>query len=409
MIEGAAYAIQAGLRHFTPGRFFIPFIRIMYNLPRVGVRKSVIGTPVMLYKMARQGFYSIQNGKLNPHEYAKSEFVRDASEQVLAWTLVSLLWGVAAGDDDDDKKKILMTGSLRSTDAGTRDLAFRTGIPEHHIRINGTLYNYGRIEPLATVLGTTIDFIRTIKSLKNISGSAAVGNMLGSLASQLYAKTMGKGLKDIIAVSNDPTSATDWAAGFAASFVPNLIRQPIRSTDEYVRETSLETAPRDLAPRMIQRVAQGAVPLQSLNEPKIDLYGDKIKKEGNTLQRMSPLQASPAPNVHIADKLMINWNERHPDEKYAPRPPSRRYVDAATGKVKYMDDKMYRKYSEEAGKMFETLTRGSITSSMANNPKEEDKQLVSDLLNKSRKEAKKNILATTTNKPKSIMQMLLGN
>lgn len=409
IVEAGAEAIQRGLRGYTPGKFFIPFIRILYNIPRVGLRKSPIGTATMLYKMGREGFYKIQNGKLNPHPYAGAEMIRDTSEQVLAWSLMAALWGAAAGDQDDDKKKILFTGSNKSTSKGEKALSERLGVPAYHIKINGTTYNYGRIEPIATVLGTTLDLIRTAKSARDgASGKEIAGQVLDGIKNQFTEKSFGKGLKDIAGVTSDPQNAADWVANFAASFVPNLLRQPIRASDPYVRETSVEGNPKELIPRIAQRVGQSALPFGSLNEPRIDLYGNPIKKEGTVVSRLTPMQGREVPKVEPADKLFANWNAKHPDEQFAPDKPTRRYVDPVTGKVNYMDDKMFRKYSELAGKAFQQATRAAINPQMAKNPTEEDHKLVKKLLEQSRKDAKQQVLSSIKPKSKSIAQMLFG-
>ena len=373
------------------------------------MRKSPLGTPTMLYKLAREGFYKIQDGKMNPHPYAGSEMVRDAAEQVLSWTLASLIWGAAAGDQDDDKKKILITGSDKSS-MGAKSLEERLGTPGHHIKIGNTLYNYGRVEPLATVLGTTIDLIQAAKSVRDGGGvSHGLGMFLGSIGNQFSEKSFGKGLKEIAGIISQPTTAADWAAGFAASFVPNLIRQPIRAFDPYVRETSIEGNPKDYAGRMAQRIGSQALPLGNFNQPKIDLYGNKMTKEGSVATRLTPIQGEEIKKPEIADKLMANWNAKHPDEAFAPDKPTRRYVDPVTGKVHYMDDKMFRKYSELAGKAFQQATRAAITPQMAKNPTEEDHKLVHKILEQSRKDAKQQVLSSMRPKTKSIQQMLFGN
>jgi hypothetical protein len=408
-VEGAAEAISRGLQNYTPGRFFIPFVRIMYNIPRVGLRKSPVGTATLLWKLGREGFYSIQGGKGNPHPYAGSEMVRDVAEQVLAWTLLAALWGIAAGDDDDDKKKILITGSDKAKARGQRELAERTGTPAFHIKINGVTHNYGRIEPIATVLGSTVDLIGAAKAARDgASGSEVMGQVLGGIINQFTMKSFGKGLNDMLRVVTDPVQATDWAANLMASFVPNLIRQPIRATDAYVRETSIEGKPKDLIPRMAQRVGQAAFPFGFVNEPKINLYGSPVKKEGSVASRMTPVQSKDVEKVEIADKLMVSWNNKHPDEMYAPSKLSRRFVDPVTGKVNYMDDSMYRKYAETAGKLFAMETRAAITPQMAKNPTEDDHELLKKLLEQSRKEAKEQVLVSMRPKSKTIAQMLFG-
>lgn len=413
LIEGGAVALNKGLGNYKPGKFFVPFINTIYNIFRTGVRKTPVGSGAMLYKAARQGFYSIQNGKLNPHPYATSEFVRDSAEQVMAWALLAMMWGVVPGDDDDDKKGILITGSqpFQKGMTGLQDLSQRTGVPPYHIRIGDTLFNYGRIEPIATVLGTTADLVKAGKMARdNQEGSEIVGYLASRILGQITDKTYGRGMSDIAGFIQDPKSMANWAATFAATFVPNVLRQPMRAFDPYVRETSIETSPENLPAGVAQRFMQAAVPLPGVNKPRVDLYGNPVKKEGSVVSRLlSPAQAAPAPKVQQADRLFSNWNKNNPSDAYAPARASRRYVDPISGEVKYMDDKTFQKFNERAGKTFAATSRAVITPSMAKNPTEDDKDRVKKLLSQARKEAKREVLMTSPRKERSLKEILFGS
>lgn len=412
LIEGGAVALNKGLQHYKPGKFFVPFINTVYNIFRTGVRKTPVGSGAMLYKAARQGFYSIQNGKLNPHPYATSEFVRDSAEQVMAWALLAMMWGVVPGDDDDDKKGILITGSqpFQKGMTGLQDLSQRTGVPPYHIRVGDTLFNYGRIEPIATVLGTTADLVKAGKMARDKrEGSEIVGYLASRILGQITDKTYGRGMSDIAGFIQDPKSMANWAATFAATFVPNILRQPMRAFDPYVRETSIETSPENLPAGVAQRFMQAAVPMAGVNKPRVDLYGNPIKKEGSVASRLlSPAQAAPVPKVQPADKLFSNWNKNNPSDAYAPARASRRYVNPVTGEVKYMDDKTFQRFNEAAGKTFAATSRAVITPSMAKNPTEDDKDRVKKLLSQARKDAKREVLMTNP-KERSLKEILFGS
>jgi N12 class adenine-specific DNA methylase len=413
LIEGGAVALNKGLSNYKPGKFFVPFINTVYNIFRTGVRKTPVGSASMLYKGARHGFYQIRNGKLNPHPYVASEFVRDSAEQVMAWALLSMMWGVVPGDDDDEKKSILITGSepFQRGMTGLRDLSQRSGTPPYHIRIGDTLFNYGRIEPIATVLGTTADLVKAGKMARdNQSGSDILGYISSRILGQITDKTYGRGMSDIAGFIQDPKSMANWAATFASTFVPNILRQPMRAFDPYVRETSIETSPKNLPAGIAQRFMQSAVPMASVNQPRIDLYGNPVKKEGSAASRLLlPTQASPAPKVQPADRLFSNWNKNNPSEAYAPARASRRYFDPVTGEVKFMDDKTFQRFAEKAGKTFAATSRAAITPSMAKNPTEDDKDRVKKLLADARKQARKEVIMTSPRRERSLQEILFGS
>jgi hypothetical protein len=413
LIEGGAVALNKGLSNYKPGKFFVPFINTVYNIFRTGVRKTPVGSASMLYKGARHGFYQIRNGKLNPHPYVASEFVRDSAEQVMAWALLSMMWGVVPGDDDDEKKSILITGSepFQRGMTGLRDLSQRSGTPPYHIRIGDTLFNYGRIEPIATVLGTTADLVKAGKMARdNQSGSDILGYISSRILGQITDKTYGRGMSDIAGFIQDPKSMANWAATFASTFVPNILRQPMRAFDPYVRETSIETSPKNLPAGIAQRFMQSAAPMASVNQPRIDLYGNPVKKEGSAASRLLlPTQASPAPKVQPADRLFSNWNKNNPSEAYAPARASRRYFDPVTGEVKFMDDKTFQRFAEKAGKTFAATSRAAITPSMAKNPTEDDKDRVKKLLADARKQARKEVIMTSPRRERSLQEILFGS
>ena len=413
LVEGGAYALNKGLQHYKPGKFFVPFIGTVYNIFRTGVRKSPIGSATMLYKLAREGFYSIQDGRLNPHPYAKSEFVRDAAEQIMAWALTAMLWSVAPGDDDDDDKGILITGSepFQKGQTGLRDLNARMGLAAYHIRMGDTSFNYGRIEPIATVLGTTIDLI---KGGKMVRDQREAGEILGYVASrilgQVVDKTYGRGMSDIAGFVQDPKSMSQWAVNFATTFVPNILRQPMRAMDPYVRETSIETSPKEFGKGLAQKFMQSALPMASVNQPRVDLYGKPIMKEGNTLSRLLlPAQVSEAPqSTQKGDRLLATWNKNHPDDAYAPGRPSRRYADPITGEIKYMDDKTFKKFSERAGQILATTSSAAITPSMIRKPSEDNKDMIRKMVTSARKQARAEVLATSPRKERSLKEILFG-
>jgi hypothetical protein len=143
----------------------------------------------------------------------------------------------------------------------------------------------------------------------------------------------------------------------------------------------------------------------------VDLYGKPIKKEGNTITRLLlPAQATEAPtSVQKADKLLATWNKNNPSEAYAPGRPNRRYADPVTGEIKYMDDKTFRKFSERAGQILAEKSSVSITPFMIRKPTENDREMVQKMVTSARKQARKEVLATSPRKQRSLKEILFGS
>jgi len=55
-----------------------------------------------------------------------------------------------------------VTGSYPK-DAAKRNAMIAAGIPEYSIKIGDTYYSYARVEPLATIMGVTVDGINAVR------------------------------------------------------------------------------------------------------------------------------------------------------------------------------------------------------------------------------------------------------
>jgi len=334
-----------------------------------------------LAAQAAKGLYSMKNGKV--YLEGHPEVVRDLAEQAIAWGAGALLFGAAQGDDDDDDKQLLITGSHpRSKEsAGIRGLNERAFSGEYVIRIggrNGVTIPYGRIEPIATVLGTTIDIIKGIK--RNGTTPDNMNALLGYMLDQANGKTFLNGastISDLARGKTDPIEAVK--KGVLQAIVPNIIRSPLRSLDEYVRDS------RHASP------VYTMLPASGLAEEQINPYGEPIKKSGNPITRLflsTPIASDET--LRASDKLLLNWNRANPTEAWAPQSPQAIFKDAK-GKDVQMTAEETKRFKVAAGRLASAKLRGVVNPRSASNPTLEDLKRVKNAFESASHEARQRI------------------
>lgn len=393
--ESVSGRIMKGVTQFrndTPGmRYVVPFLRTIYNIFAIGIRKSPVGVFNMATRIASGSLYRIKDGKPFVKSYPRPEFIRHAAEQVLAFGATALLYGAIEGDDDDEDKSFLITGSrpMQTTKYGVSQLGNRTGMGAYTIRLGDIMFNYGRYEPISTVLGVTADTVRTTKQGTGIDATETFGNIAGSISENITSKTFSRGLSDLFGMIQEPASGVNWVSNFAASFVPNILRQPIRVMDPNVRETSMEAAWKDLPGRFAERTMESAIPIPSLRPVEIDVWGNEVSKEGNAISRLViPQRAGAKPLVNRIDRMLINWNQSNPSDTYAPQTPSRSFEH--DGERITMDDEEFIQYQKMRGQTaFRLLSAVPLNISQ---PTEQDLDRVRRALTAGHKKAKSEIL-----------------
>jgi len=360
--------------------FFFPFVKTPFNVFRVGLRKSPLGSLNLVSQLGK-GLYSMKNGRtyLDGHP----EAVRDLAEQALAWGAFALLFAAAQGDDDDDDKWLLMTGSqpVLGTSRGQRDLNTRAFGGEYVIRIggrNGVSIPYGRLEPIATVLGTTVDTIRAIK--RNGSTGENLNALWSFMAGQMNNKSFLQGMQNVTDLAQGRKDPASIATRTGLQFlVPNLIRQPLRNIDDYARDT--QTAP----------LAYMALPAAGNAEPKVNVYGEEVKKGSNPLARIffqSPLATDPTLNQ--TDALLLNWNRENPEEAYGPEDP-KAIFKGKDGKNHDMTAEEAKRFRITAGRLASAKLRGVVNAVNTKSPKAPDIDKIRKAFTDARSEAKDRI------------------
>ena len=382
LFEDAAAKLQDARFNNQLIGFFFPFVKTPYNIFRTGIRKSPVGAANLAWQ-AGKGFLAMNDGK--PFLDGDPTLVRDLSEQLIAWTAMALIFGAVQGDDDDDDKMLLITGSQPRSEAtaGLRDLNSRATGGEYMIRIggrNGITIPYGRFDPIATVLGTTTDLIRSIK--RNGSTTENLASLWNYMVAQTNSKTFLQGIANISTIlegKSDPVGATKRTV--LQALVPNIIRQPLRNLDDYVRDT--KTAP----------ATYTLLPTGDLAEPKVDVYGNEIRKGSSPVMRLffnSALATEPV--LEATDNLLMNWNRSNPSMAYAPEQAKAVYK-SRNGKEVDMTAEETRRFRLASGRLASVKLRAVATPARVANPTEDDIQAIRNAFSEARRETRERMFA----------------
>jgi hypothetical protein len=269
-------------------------------------------------------------------------------------------------------------------------------------------FNYGRVEPLGTALGSTVDTIQSIqKGFRNgdtVSEAIwrASSNALGSLVSQAKEKSFLRGFSDFLdlsanAISTDDSKEPDsrkmkqFIAGRAAMAIPNFIKQPLRELDDNYREKT---------DSFLQEMLYQAAPIGQ-KEAKVDPYGDASKKVGFTATRPFDPTDMGTDKVNPVDAMLIRWKN---SGKWAknPDPDNRKpwfpgaitsadFTHKKTGVTTKMDEKQLSEYRELAGKRASALLKSANLN--YDSPTHLDIKKVKDIISQSRSLTKKGLAA----------------
>jgi hypothetical protein len=321
---------------------FFPFQRTPFNIIRKGIRHTLnpfsladIAIGVMRNARNEQGKWEwtikgTDQAAMDRHLH-RAELIERMGQQLQGAVLMAALVAMAAGegDEDDQDKRLIITGSMPFLPTGRaeRDAKMRSGLGPFRISWRNkdgserVGFSYGRLEPVATILAATVDTVKSWKRAKR-SGKdeydAAMSTM-GGLISQAQDKSFMRGIGDFIALSSSVMTEPDlrenrkalqFLAGRTAMVVPNIIKQPIRESDNQFRERSES---------FMQELLYQAVPTGQ-KAAKVDPYGQAVTKPGIAPLRAVDVADIGGNTVNPYDRALMKWSDKHPDKAWFPSP-----------------------------------------------------------------------------------------
>lgn len=157
------------------------------------------------------------------------------------------------------------------------------------------------------------------------------------------------------------------ATNFAASWMPNIVRQTVNSFDDTVRDHKSRSRGMEWWKDQFDITVSSAGIVRAA--PKIDYFGREITKE--EFLGAAPLDAmfrlvlpvnpvNPDKNMDDAERLIWNYNRKMPDKPYYPDVPD--YYFRRNGKTLYFTGEDYQQFARESGQMAHKRILGAIRS-----------------------------------------------
>jgi hypothetical protein len=352
--------------------FVMPFVTTPMNIMSTGFRKTPLGAITMAWKSTHGGYVGKQD-----------QAIRDMTEQVAAWIVAGTLYGLTGSGDDDDT---LITGSP-FTSPKERDIK-ASFYPPQSIRIGGQWVSYSRFEPFATMLTAMIDGIRALKQGAAGRTEDAVSTLMASAKSAIRDKTFLQGIANIMTAIDSADRTPDRIAKvieeFTASWMPNIVRQPLRQMDPFVRDTRPKAGT-----TMAQETMRRIIPAAGIAAPpRLNLMGKPIAKGRTALSRIFiPARTQPDQRMSRIEQTLTNYNNALTD-------PEKRWWPDITpidtmkvhGDKREMNEAQYEQYVKMRGELAWNMLKNTYTN--VNNPSEYDIKRIRNAFNLAGKTAR---------------------
>lgn len=134
-----------------------------------------------------------------------------------------------------------VTGSY-PRDAAKRNALIAAGVPEYSLKIGDTWYSYARVEPLATIMGSTVDGINAVvdyarkPAYDQKKEKELVLDVVGGITKNIASKTFLEGISGVMQAIHDPERyGGSFINSFAGLVVPSFIAAPARTQDPSMR------------------------------------------------------------------------------------------------------------------------------------------------------------------------------
>lgn len=204
-----------------------------------------------------------------------------------------------------------ITGSYPK-DADKRNAMIAAGLPEYSIKLGDKWYSYARVEPLATIMGSTVDGINSIKNYydKNPNDRKVKEltlDVVGGITKNIASKTFLEGISGVLQAIHDPERyGGSFVNSFAGLVVPSFVAAPARAADPNMRVvTGFGEAVQNRVPNLGQEFARENLPAQSM------LYGGARPNPSFGAAAFTGIQTTPATQSAVqqeAARIKFDYN-----------------------------------------------------------------------------------------------------
>lgn len=200
-----------------------------------------------------------------------------------------------------------ITGSYPK-DAAKRNAMIAAGIPEYSMKIGDTWYSYARVEPLATVMGSTVDGINAVRdyvqkpSYDTKKEKNLVIDVVAGVTKNIASKTFLEGISGVMQALHDPERyGGSFVNSFAGLLVPSFVGAIARTQDPYSRVvTGFGEAVQARVPDLglgLPIPARTDLPVQS------KLFGGARENPAYGLAAFTGIQSTPAQRNAVQEEV----------------------------------------------------------------------------------------------------------
>jgi hypothetical protein len=236
-------------------------------------------------------------------------------------------------------------------DKTRRNALYATGWMPYSVKIGDTYYSYGRLEPLASIIGMTADFIEIQKEKQSekMNLDDVASEVAYSIGRNATSKTFLQGFSNMVQAISDPQRyGEDWIQSLAGSVVPNVVATAARSADEKYRQVD------DVRETIMSRIPK----VSEMLTQRRDAFGREIDRPGNFWTRfISPIQYSAAKGDKVDEEIVrVGAELKAPLKKISIPKSLQKYEKSVDGKKDNqiarfyeLQDKEYDSYLSQAG------------------------------------------------------------
>ena len=349
-----------------------PFVRVPTNIMASSAEKiPLVGLVALLptyYKNVSQG------------KHWATGMSENVSGQLwvlmMYYAITNLLEAMNDGDDE-----YVFTGASLTDDPKRRGFSYSEGVPQStEMKIGGYRFDYGRIDPMATIFG----IFRDMNEGKGSLGQNIVDGAIGAVNE----KTFMRGLSNLTGLF-DQSKRDNVLVGFASSWVPNAYKQPARYWKDHIPDKRPVDSFWDKV-LIASHLSDSAYPIY-------DIYGNRaVQAPGGGLTGVAYNSGVPmrfkGSNMFKGHKIYVKYNDslERDDPKSWPQKPQSFIVDKSfrtkentTGR-RDLTPAEYAEFSQKHGELFRRSVEVMLPPEVAANPTKTDLEIMGKIRTKSR-------------------------
>lgn len=260
----------SSLRKAVPGgRFVVPFLRTILNLPKVALEHTPLNFIRIAYKNVIQKHPDFKGGAFSD-QMAKP--ILGTMAGYLFYDLASRGYITGSGPSDPSERRV-----------------WREMYQPNAMRVGDQWVQYGRLDPISTHIGMAADLAEARTLMSEGEFEQAVSKMAFSFTQNITSRTWAQGVSDALNAVVDPDRyGKRWIQRITGSFVPTGVANVARTiSPEFRRPQSIGEAVKARIPGLSQEV-----------EPLRGIFGETVPQEKRgAIERL----VSPFPRTEATD------------------------------------------------------------------------------------------------------------